>query len=144
KSDRDATVANAETSVDQSQSRVLRVEVNRIGFYERNPRHSRNPEYDRIKASIREHGMDQPLLITSRPGDDSYVVRAGGNTRLRILQELYEATGEERYRWADCLFEDWDRESMVLLAHLRENELRGNLTFIDKARAIFEYKNLVA
>ena len=131
-------------ATDRACVRVLRVDVSRIGFYEHNPRHSKNPEYDRIKASIREHGMDQPLLITSRPGDHGYVVRAGGNTRLRIMQELYEATGNERFRWADCVYEDWDRESMVLLAHLRENELRGNLTFIDKARAIFEFKNLVA
>ena len=138
------SIGSSSITADGSCARVLRMDVTGIGFYERNPRHSRNPEYDRIKASIREHGMDQPLLITSRPGDDGYFVRAGGNTRLRIMQELYEATGDERYRWADCVFEDWDRESAVLLGHLRENELRGNLTFIDKARAIFEFKNMVA
>ena len=73
------------------------MEVTRINFYERNPRRSENPEYDRIKASILVSGMDQPLLITMRPGDDDYVVQAGGNTRLQILQELYESTGDERF-----------------------------------------------
>ena len=125
-------------------SRALRVEVTRINFYERNPRRSENPEYDRIKASILVSGMDQPLLITMRPGDDDYVVQAGGNTRLQILQELYESTGDERFFWVDCLFVEWDRESTVLLAHLRENELRGNLTFIDRAQAVFEVKSLIA
>jgi ParB family protein of integrating conjugative element (PFGI_1 class) len=88
--------------------------------------------------------MDQPLLITRRPAADCYIVQAGGNTRLRILQELYESTGDERFRWVDCRYVEWDRESSVLLAHLRENELRGDLTFIDKAQAILDIKTLVA
>jgi ParB family protein of integrating conjugative element (PFGI_1 class) len=122
----------------------LRAEVTRIRAYERNPRHARNPEYDRIKASIRACGMDQPLRITRRPGETDYIVQAGGNTRLQVQKELYEATGEERFLWVDCLFVDWDRESAVLLAHLRENELRGNLSFIDRAGAVVEIQALAA
>ena len=123
--------------------RAIRVEITRIKFYERNPRHSRNPEYDRIKSSILMSGMDQPLLITQRPGEKVYIVQAGGNTRLQILKELFESTGEERFLWVDCLFVEWDRESTVLMAHLRENELRGNLSFIDKARAVFDIKDII-
>jgi ParB family protein of integrating conjugative element (PFGI_1 class) len=123
--------------------RSLRVEITRIKCYERNPRRSKNPEYDRIKASILISGMDQPLLITKRPGEKDYIVQSGGNTRLQILKELFEATGEERLFWVDCVFVEWDRESTVLLAHLRENELRGNLTFVDKARAVFDVKDII-
>ncbi len=64
----------------------LRVEITRIKCYERNPRRSKNPEFDRIKASILMNGMDQPLLITQRPGETDYIVQAGGNTRLQILK----------------------------------------------------------
>lgn len=124
--------------------RAQRVEITRIRSYERNPRHIRNPEYDRIKASIRTCGMDQPLRITQRPGETDYIVQAGGNTRLQAQKELYEATGEDRFLWADCLFVEWDRESTVLLAHLRENELRGNLSFVDRARAVIDVQMLVA
>ena len=123
--------------------RSLRVEITRIKCYERNPRRSKNPEYDRIKASILMSGMDQPLLITKRPGEKDYIVQAGGNTRLQILKELLEASGDDRFFWVDCVFVEWDRESTVLLAHLRENELRGNLTFIDKARAVFDVKDII-
>ena len=123
--------------------RSLRVEITRIKCYERNPRRSKNPEYDRIKASILMSGMDQPLLITKRPGEKDYIVQAGGNTRLQILKELLEASGDERFFWVDCVFVDWDRESSVLLAHLRENEIRGNLTFIDKAQAVFDIKAII-
>ncbi len=112
--------------------------------YERNPRHGRNPEYDRIKDSIRSQGLDQPLVITQRPGATDYIVHAGGNTRLLILKELFEETGDTRFSRYSCLFRPWSRESDVLLAHLRENDLRGNLTFIDKARAVLDAKHLFA
>ena len=122
--------------------RSLRVEITHIKCYERNPRRSKNPEYDRIKASILMSGMDQALLITKRPGEKDYIVQAGGNTRLQILKELFEVTGEERFLRVDCVFVEWDRESTVLMAHLRENELRGKLCFIDKARAVFDVKDI--
>lgn len=123
---------------------ALRLEVTRIRPYERNPRQSANPEYDRIKASIRATGLDQALRVTRRPGDDDYIVQAGGNSRLQALMELHESTGDERFLWVDCLFVDWECESAVLLAHLRENELRGALSFIDRARAVAEIQQLVA
>lgn len=121
----------------------LQVEITRIHAYERNPRHGSNPEYDRIKDSIRAHGMDQPLTITQRPGEADYVVHSGGNTRLRILRELFEETGDEQFYRVHCLIKPWIRESDVLLAHLRENDLRGSLTFIDKALAIQEAGKLL-
>jgi len=124
--------------------RAMRLETSRIRFYERNPRRSKNPEYDRIKASILTSGMDQALSVTQRPNETDYIVQAGGNTRLQILKELYQSTGEERFLIVDCWFVEWDQESTVLLAHLRENEFRGNLTFIDKAQAVLEVRKLIA
>lgn len=121
----------------------MRLEITCLKAYEYNPRRGENPEYDRIKASIRTDGMDQPLVITRRPGESDYVVGAGGNTRLHILRALYQETGEDRFYWVDCLFKPWRQESSLLLAHLRENDLRGPLSFIDKARAVFEAKRLL-
>ncbi len=121
----------------------MHLEIMRIKAYDRNPRRSENPEYDRIEASIRAGGMDQPLVVTRRPGETDYIVGAGGNTRLHILQALYQDTGDERFYWVDCLFKPWNRESDVLLAHLRENDLRSGLSFIDKARAVFDAKRLL-
>ena len=82
----------------------LIVAIARIQPYERNPRHGRNPEYDRIKDSIRSNGLDQPLVITQRPGAADYIVHTGGNTRLLILKELYEETGDERFLCIQCVF----------------------------------------
>ncbi|MBV2137107.1 MAG: ParB N-terminal domain-containing protein [Candidatus Thiodiazotropha sp. (ex Ctena orbiculata)] len=120
------------------------LDISLINPYERNPRRSENPEYDRIKDSIRRNGLDQPLVITQRPGAADYIVQAGGNTRLLILKELHEETGDARFSRARCVFKSWSSESDVLLAHLRENDLRGSLTFIDKARAICDAGRLLA
>ncbi len=122
---------------------MMLLDVRCIQPYERNPRHSENPEYDRIKASIRANGLDQPLVITQRPQATDYIVHAGGNTRLLILKQLYEETGDTRSARVPCLFRPWNCESDVLLAHLRENDLRGSLTFIDKARAVFDAKQFI-
>lgn len=126
---------------DPSMPMVLPVE--RIQPYERNPRHGANPEYDRIKASIRAAGLDQPLVVTQRPGTTDCIVHAGGNTRLQALKSLHAESGDPRYSTVPCLFRPWHRESEVLLAHLRENDLRGGLSFIDKAQAIFDIKSLL-
>ena len=122
---------------------IRMVEITNVQPYDRNPRHDRNPEFDRIKASIRAHGLDQPLVITQRPGATDYTVHSGGNTRLLILKELFAETGDNRFSQIPCLFRPWQRESEVLLAHLRENDLRGDLTFIDKAQAVYTLKQLL-
>jgi ParB family protein of integrating conjugative element (PFGI_1 class) len=122
---------------------LSQVDVTLIRHYSRNPRRQQNPEYDRIKASIEAEGLDQPLVLSQEPDTSGYVLHSGGNTRLRILQELYAETGEERYRWVTCLLRPWSTESNVLFAHLRENELRGGLPFIDKALAVFDAKALL-
>jgi len=121
----------------------MRLPINRIHCYAGNPRRQINPEYDRIKASIRAEGLDQPLVVTQKPGDTDYLLQAGGNTRLAVLKALYAETGEVRFESIDCLIKPWLEESSVLLAHLRENELRGELSFIDKAQAVFEAKRLL-
>ena len=120
------------------------IDISRIQPYEHNPRHGRNPEYDRIRDSIRNTGLDQPLVVTQRPDATDLIVHAGGNTRLIILKELFAETGDPRFAAVPCLVKAWCCESDVLLAHLRENDLRGGLTFIDKARAVCEAQKLLA
>ena len=138
-----APLPSLEQDVALDNSRLIRLEVTQLRSYDRNPRRCPNSEYERIKASIRAQGLDQPLVVTSRPGETGYLLLAGGNTRLRALLALYQETDDEAFRYLDCFFKPWIAESDVLLSHLRENELRDNLCFIDKARAVFEAKALL-
>jgi len=114
----------------------IRLPIGAIECFEGNPRLVANPEYERIKASIRESGLQQPLVITRAPNAEHYTVEAGGNTRLRILQELFRETGDNRFGEVDCVLRPWISYDHVVIAHLKENDLRGNLTFVEKALAI--------
>ncbi|TEP82030.1 hypothetical protein IPC70_09195 [Pseudomonas aeruginosa] len=122
------------------------VTLDELRPYELDPRLTKNPRYEEIKASIRERGLDAPPPITRRPGAPHYVIRNGGNTRLAILRELWTETKEERFFRIGCLFRPWPErgEIVSLTGHLAENELHGRLSFIeralgvDKARELYE------
>ena len=122
---------------------LVYLDVARIKPYEHNPRRAPNSEFERIKASIRVDGLGQPLVVTQRPSESDYLVHAGGNTRLRILKELFAETDDPRFGTVACVVRPWTREADVLLAHLKENDLRGELTFLDKALAVADAKQLL-
>lgn len=112
--------------------------------YELDPRLTRNPLYDDIKASIRERGLDAPPPITRRPGADHFIIRNGGNTRLAILRELWSETKKEHFFRIYCLFRPWPErgEIIALTGHLAENELHGSLTFIERALGVEKAREL--
>ncbi|HCK4622833.1 MULTISPECIES: ParB family protein [Pseudomonadota] len=114
------------------------VTLDQLRPYDHDPRKKRNPAYDEIKASIRERGLDAAPAITRRPGEDYYIIRNGGNTRLAILRELWSETKDEQFFRIACLFRPWPRrgEVVMLTGHLAENELRGGLTFIERALGV--------
>ena len=119
------------------------VTLEQLRPYEHNPRFIRNPVYDDIKASIRERGLDQPPPITRRPGEASFIIRNGGNTRLAILGELWQETRDERFFRIHCLFRPWSNEITALLGHLAESDLHGQLTFIERALAVAKLKTML-
>jgi ParB family protein of integrating conjugative element (PFGI_1 class) len=120
------------------------VTLDELRPYDRNPRKTLNPRYEEIKASIRERGLDSPPAITRRPGELHFIIRNGGNTRLAILGELWTETAEERFFKIPCLFRPWTArgEIIALTGHLAENELRGNLSFIERAMAVDQLREL--
>ena len=127
----------------------MRVRIDQIEPYDRNPRHAANPAYSDIKFSIAQFGLLEPLVITRRPGSPRYTLRNSGNTRLHILRELI-AAGRDDLDPVDCLFEPWAAESGAegseadrVVAHLITNDHRGELVFIDRARAIRDVRRLM-
>ncbi|RMT96360.1 hypothetical protein ALP39_01972 [Pseudomonas marginalis pv. marginalis] len=122
----------------------MQITLEQIRPYQHNPRRSPNPQYDAIKASIRQRGLDQPPSITRRPGEEHFIIRNGGNTRLAILNELWQETGDERFHTLLCLFRPWTArgEILALTGHLAENELRGHLSYIERSQAVEQARQL--
>ena len=120
------------------------VTLDQLRPYDHDPRLTRNPLYDEIKASIRERNLDSPPAITRRPGEATYIIRNGGNTRLAILRELWAETRDERFYRIPCLFRPWSPrgEIVALTGHLAENELHGGLSFIERALGVEKAREL--
>lgn len=121
----------------------MRVSLDQIKEYDRNPRRERNEAHEQIKSSIHRRGFIGALPITRRPGEPHYRVAEGGNTVLRILKDLHQESQDPRFHTLQCLFEPWISESETLIAHLIENDARGDLLFIDRARAVTELRGLL-
>lgn len=109
-----------------------------------NPRTTRNPKYDDIKASIQARGLDSVPKVTKNPdsADDVYIFSDGGNTRYTILMELWEETQDERFRRIQCIFKPWPGRLKCVIGHLAENDVRGDLLFIEKAMGIAKAKSI--
>lgn len=122
----------------------MSVTLDELRPYDLNPRIARNPKYDEIKASIRERGLDAPPAITRRPGEPHFLIRNGGNTRLSILRELWAETKDEKFFRIPCLFRPWSArgEIVALTGHLAENELHGELSFIERALGVEKAREL--
>jgi ParB family protein of integrating conjugative element (PFGI_1 class) len=122
----------------------MTITLDRLRPYDLDPRVTRNPRYDEIKESIRHRGLDSPPAITRRPGEPHFRIRNGGNTRLSILKELWSETRDEKFFRVVCLFRPWPQrgEIVALTGHLAENELRGGLTFIERALGIEKAREL--
>lgn len=118
--------------------------LDRLRPYEHNPRMNKNPIYEELKASIRERGLGQSPGVTRRPGEEFYIIRDGGNTRLQILNELWNETRDEQFRQIHCLFRPWTPrgELVALTGHLAENDMHGALTFIERALGVDQARQM--
>lgn len=122
---------------------TVKVKIESIQPYDQNPRRAANEKYEEIRESIRDIGLQQQISITKRPNDDHYIVRSGGNTRLKALKELYEETGEERFGLIECRFVPYTNELELLTLHIMENEQRSAMLFIDISMAAKNFKAMI-
>lgn len=121
--------------------RYKQLGVEEIQQYADNPRTQRNSEYDTIKEALRTGGLGAVILhVTKRPGETKYTVSNGGNTRLQIIQELWEETQDMRFRAVRCLIQPFDSDVHMLARHVSENSQRGDLCFWDTAAAIVKLR----
>src|SRR5690606_12551806 len=111
----------------------MTVTLEQLRAYDRNPRQTVNPMYADLKDSIRNRGLQQPPRITRRPGAEHYMIMDGGNTRLQILDELWQETQDPQFFSIDCMFHPWVSEEHVLSGHLIENDMRGDIKLIERA-----------
>jgi ParB family protein of integrating conjugative element (PFGI_1 class) len=121
----------------------MQLEVTAIDSYDHNPRQWKNEKYDEIFSSIEEGGFTGSLTVTRRRPGERYMLAAGSNTTLQILQALWAETGDEKYRWVDCIFQPYSGETRVLAQHLGENLNRGDMKFWEVAKGMCDLLALI-
>ncbi|MDU8924286.1 ParB N-terminal domain-containing protein [Pasteurellaceae bacterium LIM206] len=138
-----------EPVANNTQKKLIVVTLDKLKPYDGNPRKTRNPAYEEIKASIKSRGLDHAPNVTQRPGDEFYTIADGGNTRLQALKELFQETQDPKFWSIECVYKPWQGEAddinsklNILIGHLAENDIRGELSFIEKALGIREVKAL--
>jgi ParB family protein of integrating conjugative element (PFGI_1 class) len=119
-------------------ARIL-VPVMQVQTYDRNPRRTINPKFDEIKESIRAVGLLTPFNITRRPGEAHFIVCGGGNTRLVILQQLFQE-GYAQFERVELTFKAWRGDADAIAGHIGENDQRGEMCFWDRATGVMDIK----
>ncbi len=119
---------------------IKNIDINDIDEYQFNPRTSVNRRFNDIKESIAQIGLSQLFSVAKNPKTNRYILTKGGNTRLRAIIELYKETSDNKYTTIACVVEPWDEnkinKTQIVIQHLIENEARGELILVDKAKAI--------
>ena len=121
---------------------ILPIDISMIEPYYANPRIYENPKYEIIKESIRNRGILQRIVVTKAPNSEKFMLCQGGNTRLRALRELYEETHEPRFKTAYCEFREWQGEANLMVGHVVENELRGNLNWHERSKMLLALREM--
>jgi hypothetical protein len=83
--------------------------------------------------SIVEIDLEAKVAPVDSPSrKDAVFTTAGGNSRLRVIEELAEETERKRSNFVTCRFEPWDSRCRVFPNDLIENDVRSTMTFGDK------------
>ncbi|MGM9489534.1 hypothetical protein [Ideonella sp. YS5] len=111
--------------------------------YDHNPRLYANEKRDDIRQSLLANGFQGTLQVTRRHAGEPYMLAAGSNTTLDLLQELFEQTSNERYLWVNCIYQPYKSETALLSQHLGENLNRGDMKFWEVAIGMVELLRLI-
>jgi ParB family protein of integrating conjugative element (PFGI_1 class) len=132
---------HTEVPPDPAVPTMVSVNLDNLVAYDGNPRQSRNPAYDDIKESIRSIGLQNPPNVTRQDPSQPYMIRDGGNTRLQILKELWEETGERRFYEFKAWFHPFTSDIDLLVKHCVENEMRGGMLLVERGLAALKIKS---
>ncbi len=113
--------------------------VDDIRVYEHNPRTLLNEQYGAIKEGLAAEGLGKVLFyVVKRPGEEHYTLSFGGGTRLNAIKELWQETGDKRFKTVRCVIQAYTNEAGLRTNHIIENTQRGDMCFWDTARAMVE------
>ncbi len=114
----------------------IRLKVTEVLLCDQQPRIFLNESYEEVRTSIESQGLTTSLEVTRRNPGEPYMLSAGGNTRLTILQDLYKETGDERWLYQFFIYRRFTSDRRLLAKHLAENLARSDMKFWEAAKGV--------
>lgn len=97
---------------------------------------SKGADYHRLRESIRNRGLVEPFVVGTKQRGKEHLLINGGETRLEVLESLYQETKDPQYRVVDCVERKPVDHLTVHLSHSIQNDARRTKSFIERACAL--------
>ncbi len=123
-------------SVNETQLRVVRevqIPVSQLHPLESSGLDFELTKLERLRHSIQKIGLQQPLTVAQKPGEEGYSLAGGGRARLLALKQLSEQGEDSTYTTVPCRVINWPGEARATLDHLITRTQFGARTFISRA-----------
>ena len=102
-------------------------------------RESNSDDREDLYKSIKETGLQHPFLVARQPDSDGFVLIAGGNNRLKVVQRLNRESRGELFPTVPCVQVPWPGISSAKVSHLISNDVSHQVSFIERAKAILNF-----
>lgn len=125
------------------EEKIVHLNPKDVHFSNVNPRlfQDRDDQFLKFKESIGSGGITSPIKIFKKDANSAWEVAAGGNRRLRALQELAEE--DSRFEIFAFVSVPYQGEEKAYWAHFAENEFRQDLTYWEKVCSMMNHKKRV-
>lgn len=102
-------------------------------------RENKQDGFEKLYQSIKEEGLQQPLVVARPPDTKEYVLIAGGNTRFEFIQRLDRESRGSRFHEIRCVVIPWPGMCAAKVSHLITNDVLHNASFIERAKAVLNF-----
>lgn len=127
--------------VAEKKEKLIYLDPRDVNRSEHDPRESLNEkEQQELVESIRVSGLKSVLKIHRKDANSAWSVQAGGNRRLRALQELANE-GHQPCLLVGFVSVPYQEDIKTMFSHLIENAERLDLTFWEQTTEMFKIKS---
>lgn len=94
---------------------------------------------DDLKNSISNRGLNQPLVLAKGPTDNGYLLVSGGNTRLKVLQQIHQESNGKQFAQIPALIYTWPGEVQSRLEHSITDDVSQQFTFLEQSQLVIQF-----
>ncbi|MXX94415.1 MAG: hypothetical protein F4166_09985 [Gammaproteobacteria bacterium] len=94
---------------------------------------------DDLKSSILNSGLNQPLVLAKGPTNNGYLLLSGGNTRLKVLQQIHQESNGKQFAQIPALIYTWPGEIQSRLERSITDDVSQQFTFLEQSQLVIQF-----